>query len=107
ECILPILLRMLSTTHCPYTTLFRSRTAEDHSGALRLRAAELLERRCRYRQQPGVRAAMRARSGGRFRQFEVIVFINIICQGAPPDRKNTRLNSSHVKISYAVFCLKK
>ena len=23
------------------------------------------------------------------------------------DRKSTRLNSSHVKISYAVFCLKK
>src|SRR5690606_40662315 len=22
----------------------------------------------------------------------------------PPDRKSTRLNSSHVKISYAVFC---
>src|SRR5436309_8162288 len=29
--------------------------------------------------------------------------------GRPPhrDRKSTRLNSSHVKISYAVFCLKK
>src|SRR5690606_41931999 len=30
--------------------------------------------------------------------------------GGPPevrDRKSTRLNSSHVKISYAVFCLKK
>src|SRR5215813_4573436 len=29
--------------------------------------------------------------------------------GAPPkrDRKSTRLNSSHVRISYAVFCLKK
>src|SRR5436309_15826862 len=30
--------------------------------------------------------------------------------GLPPpdaDRKSTRLNSSHVKISYAVFCLKK
>src|SRR5207302_7355029 len=26
---------------------------------------------------------------------------------AAPDRKSTRLNSSHVKISYAVFCLKK
>src|SRR5690606_40139360 len=26
---------------------------------------------------------------------------------ANPDRKSTRLNSSHVKISYAVFCLKK
>src|SRR5574340_686181 len=24
----------------------------------------------------------------------------------PPDRKSTRLNSSHQKISYAVFCLK-
>src|SRR5690606_41492459 len=28
------------------------------------------------------------------------------CPG-PADRKSTRLNSSHVKISYAVFCLKK
>src|SRR5690606_39952730 len=27
--------------------------------------------------------------------------------GKPSDRKSTRLNSSHVKISYAGFCLKK
>src|SRR5438132_10772794 len=27
--------------------------------------------------------------------------------GRPPDRKSTRLNSSHTVISYAVFCLKK
>src|SRR5690606_41445942 len=27
--------------------------------------------------------------------------------GGHSDRKSTRLNSSHVKISYAVFCLKK
>src|SRR6266496_4323588 len=27
--------------------------------------------------------------------------------GARQDRKSTRLNSSHVEISYAVFCLKK
>src|SRR5207253_6206089 len=27
--------------------------------------------------------------------------------GDGPDRKSTRLNSSHVAISYAVFCLKK
>src|SRR5436309_10788652 len=27
--------------------------------------------------------------------------------GEAEDRKSTRLNSSHVKISYAVFCLKK
>src|SRR5215475_2973524 len=29
------------------------------------------------------------------------------CARSSPDRKSTRLNSSHVKISYAVFCLKK
>src|SRR2546430_737225 len=28
-------------------------------------------------------------------------------RAAPPDRKSTRLNSSHSQISYAVFCLKK
>src|SRR5699024_12637314 len=28
-------------------------------------------------------------------------------RGDPEDRKSTRLNSSHVSISYAVFCLKK
>src|SRR6267378_6435228 len=28
-------------------------------------------------------------------------------EGDPLDRKSTRLNSSHVEISYAVFCLKK
>src|SRR5258708_31842713 len=30
-----------------------------------------------------------------------------IPEGANPDRKSTRLNSSHQIISYAVFCLKK
>src|SRR5690606_27437712 len=32
-----------------------------------------------------------------------------VCGSAPAgsDRKSTRLNSSHVKISYAVFCLQK
>src|SRR4249919_4291128 len=29
------------------------------------------------------------------------------CPACRRDRKSTRLNSSHVKISYAVFCLKK
>src|SRR5690349_1954288 len=33
-------------------------------------------------------------------RFAVLVFTNL-------DRKSTRLNSSHVEISYAVFCLKK
>src|SRR5690606_40382661 len=34
-------------------------------------------------------------------------FIDRIWRKYGRDRKSTRLNSSHVKISYAVFCLKK
>src|SRR5205814_10028127 len=37
--------------------------------------------------------------------FEYITISKIILSG--PDRKSTRLNSSHLGISYAVFCLKK
>src|SRR5690606_40854680 len=49
-----------------------------------------------------------------------VAVVALEARGAPPaqtvfnllivcavDRKSTRLNSSHVKISYAVFCLKK
>src|SRR5690606_41008606 len=41
--------------------------------------------------------------------FEPILKGSITLAGeviSRPDRKSTRLNSSHVKISYAVFCLK-
>src|SRR3989442_2706670 len=31
----------------------------------------------------------------------------LLAPARPGDRKSTRLNSSHVRISYAVFCLKK
>src|SRR5690606_39619044 len=34
-------------------------------------------------------------------------FLTVVFKSQPLDRKSTRLNSSHVKISYAVFCLKK
>src|SRR5690606_24060953 len=34
-------------------------------------------------------------------------WMRAIIDGATQDRKSTRLNSSHVKISYDVFCLKK
>src|SRR5207302_4508277 len=33
--------------------------------------------------------------------------VSRVQHGVHGDRKSTRLNSSHVKISYAVFCLKK
>src|SRR5690606_40253233 len=53
------------------------------------------------------------------RKFQFAIFLNerhrfasvspVKLEGSPlvGDRKSTRLNSSHVKISYAVFCLKK
>src|SRR5690606_40252190 len=34
-------------------------------------------------------------------------YLNTLEEALSEDRKSTRLNSSHVKISYAVFCLKK
>src|SRR5699024_12012360 len=38
----------------------------------------------------------------------MILFIGFfVLEGFDLDRKSTRLNSSHVSISYAVFCLKK
>src|SRR5690606_41368688 len=44
-------------------------------------------------------------------QFSFNVSIQLVAMvlvgGLGRDRKSTRLNSSHVKISYAVFCLKK
>src|SRR5690554_7176585 len=41
--------------------------------------------------------------------LEVTVFLFLIKKTVikEKDRKSTRLNSSHVRISYAVFCLKK
>src|SRR5690606_39458664 len=51
---------------------------------------------------PGAQAADRAGGGERVGRVDVQV---VVVDGR--DRKSTRLNSSHVKISYAVFCLKK
>src|SRR5690606_40676447 len=53
----------------------------------------------------------RSTRGGRIRRFEGgrSQLLRKPAGGAARqrDRKSTRLNSSHVKISYAVFCLKK
>src|SRR5690606_41654284 len=40
-----------------------------------------------------------------FTLIEILLATTLLAAGL--DRKSTRLNSSHVKISYAVFCLKK
>src|SRR5699024_12563849 len=75
----------------PYTTLFRSRPSRQSSRAPTGRRSYP---RCTGRdgwQLPG----RRPRGGWR------------AAQPTSRDRKSTRLNSSHVSISYAVFCLKK
>src|SRR5204862_6548234 len=41
------------------------------------------------------------------RHFAVRAVLRAELDEQQPDRKSTRLNSSHVEISYAVFCLKK
>src|SRR5690625_477317 len=48
-------------------------------------------------------AGLAQRGLGRFHGLDVIA----LERGLDLDRKSTRLNSSHVAISYAVFCLKK
>src|SRR5690625_6537572 len=45
--------------------------------------------------------------GGKFIRTDVAQTLHELYEGESKDRKSTRLNSSHVAISYAVFCLKK
>src|SRR5690606_41278612 len=81
------------TTLFPYTTLFRSRLRgiqHDRSLYSPLAAAGWHKE---------IDDACRIKGEQRERMF--------IRDGYKRDRKSTRLNSSHVKISYAVFCLKK
>src|SRR2546430_7671964 len=47
------------------------------------------------------------RDGGRCRPATVASGTRTTARARRPDRKSTRLNSSHSQISYAVFCLKK
>src|SRR5207249_11911506 len=76
----------------PYTTLFRSpSTARPAVGARR-------ERRRAATEHNGTGWLG---AGGGSRPGALSSGIH------NPDRKSTRLNSSHVSISYAVFCLKK
>jgi len=45
---------------------------------------------------------------GDFIKFVALwVILMPVCYSQDVDRKSTRLNSSHLGISYAVFCLKK
>src|SRR5256885_8601422 len=79
------------STLFPYTTLFRSisrRVMREHGGSDGVAAAAL----------PPAKVAVFMIIARRRRAAATI---------RHPDRKSTRLNSSHLVISYAGFCLKK
>src|SRR3989442_7437934 len=89
------------STLFPYTTLFRS-GQDSHQTEARKNSRR--QRRIRSAADHNVGTAtddgiagieQRVRRAGASRRNDVT------------DRKSTRLNSSHVRISYAVFCLKK
>src|SRR5690349_22316432 len=78
------------STLFPYTTLFRSKLARYTCDA-ELKAGETMD------------------LGTFFEDSTIRALLFTHPQEEPVhlDRKSTRLNSSHVEISYAVFCLKK
>src|SRR5256885_11344662 len=89
------------STLFPYTTLFRSKQASGPLRAADARAQRRLETRATGRCHPIAAARLRrALAAGRILGFGVGF-------GRTLDRKSTRLNSSHLVISYAVFCLNK
>src|SRR5437660_3779161 len=91
--ILFIIARRPRYTLFPYTTLFRSRV-RSHSS-----------------RDSGVMSTSNAHgppnAGGIGRGKLTLDLAGMFRCGVKIDRKSTRLNSSHVAISYAVFCLKK
>src|SRR5207253_9822374 len=91
-------------TLLPYTTLFRSDTDLDAQSQQGKQApAATAGGRGRQAAPPAPAAAM---PGATAPAAPVTTNLDFLATAAP-DRKSTRLNSSHVAISYAVFCLKK
>src|SRR5690349_25179193 len=91
-----LLRRPPRSTLFPYTTLFRSGCGAGRRRSDRVRSRGLAATGLVDGRRTAVGGAGIARRGP--------------CRlpgSRPGDRKSTRLNSSHVEISYAVFCLKK
>src|SRR3712207_7653701 len=82
------------STLFPYTTLFRSRVLREQQEEIKRMQAVIAEQ-ARALDKLRQQVEQGANGGGAIKTAEI------------PDRKSTRLNSSHANISYAVFCLKK
>src|SRR2546426_6552660 len=86
------------STLFPYTTLFRSQRApRGRVGGLRLLLGD----------QGDLRGLLREAAAGADRHRDLTLRDELHRPAMGRDRKSTRLNSSHLVISYAVFCLKK
>src|SRR5690606_41923746 len=85
------------STLFPYTTLFRSSLSRKYECGFR-HSYNLIAFKDLRIGAPSLPMSLRRRMQSAEQGFPLLS-----CR----DRKSTRLNSSHVKISYAVFCLKK
>src|SRR5437868_9779018 len=91
----------------PYTTLFRSRRWADPKWIARVQRRNGIQGKSEDRRTAQVAWRAAALRGDR---ALVSALLALPQSGDLPrhrtvDRKSTRLNSSHVSISYAVFCL--
>src|SRR5690625_6528936 len=94
----------LCSTLFPYTTLFRSNLGVDWRNIYYgwfFNSSGIVSRATSWDFFIPVSQRAIARKSSRF------FLIEPNREHYPLDRKSTRLNSSHVAISYAVFCLKK
>src|SRR5690606_39721111 len=100
-----IIHRKTMSTLFPYTTLFRSdgmdilKKSEEHFDTVYIDPARRLNTKKGFLLQDCQPDILEYRQTLLGKSKQVIIKTS--------DRKSTRLNSSHVKISYAVFCLKK
>src|SRR3712207_8612595 len=90
------------STLFPYTTLFRSREqlAQDNAEFLRTRPRTLLSAGTLF-----VHGSVRNPDEYILNGAVAREKLAILTARVSPDRKSTRLNTSHAHISYAVFCL--
>src|SRR2546430_11546841 len=89
------------STLFPYTTLFRSHTANSHGNERTFLDVTVPVKADGTMLGFSVRAIDDSGAFPRYEPLGCIIWAQVT------DRKTTRLNSSHSQISYAVFCLKK
>src|SRR5256885_12865631 len=92
------------STLFPYTTLFRSVRHENRSVVV---AAQAPMRDFAHDFQTFDWIGPVAHDVAQAHNLIGALLLDVLKHGVQRDRKSTRLNSSHLVISYAVFCLKK